>query len=84
MDFAYDTFVRLKEKQEKRNEEDYRKHKYALALRTEAASRIGIDNIRIARLKSLQQEEAQLDQAYQRGQKLYPDFNLMFLCRLKG
>lgn len=84
MDFAYDTFVRLKEKQEKRNEEDYRKHKYALALRTEAASRIGIDNIRIARLKSLQQEEAQLDQAYKRGQKLYPDFNLMFLCRLKG
>lgn len=84
MDFAYDTFVTLRDKQLKRNEEDYRKHKYALTLRTEAAGHIGIDNIRIARLRSLKNEEAQIEETYRKGQKLYPDFNLMFLCRLEG
>lgn len=84
MDFAYDTFVSLRDRQLKRNEEDYRKHKYALTLRTEAAGHIGIDNIRIARLRSLKIEEAQIEETYKKGQKLYPDFNLMFLCRLEG
>lgn len=84
MDFAYDTFVTLKDKQLKKNEEDYRKHKYALTLRTEAAEHVGIDNIRIARLKGLKKEEEQIEKEYQQGQKLYPDFNLMFMCRLEG
>ena len=46
MDFAYDTFVELKEKQMQQNEESFKKYMYALELRQEAAEHIGIENIR--------------------------------------
>ena len=42
MDFAYDTFVELKEKQMQQNEESFKKYMYALVLRQEAAEHIGI------------------------------------------
>ena len=50
MDFAYNTFVELKERQEKRSKEQYEKYKYALSLRRDAAEHIGIDNIRRSRI----------------------------------
>lgn len=50
MDFAYDTFVELKEKQMQQNEESFKKYMYALELRQEAAEHIGIENIRRSRL----------------------------------
>lgn len=46
MNFAYNTFVELKEKQTKRSTEQYEKYNYALSLRREAAGHIGIENIR--------------------------------------
>ena len=84
MDFAYENFLALKDKQIKRSEEDYRKYKYALSLRTEAAQHIGIDNIRVARLKKLQQEEQDIERKHKEGQRLYPEFNLMLLVRLEA
>ena len=54
MDFAYDTFVELKEKQMQQNEESFKKYMYALELRQEAAEHIGIENIRRSRLQKLQ------------------------------
>ena len=45
MDFAYNTFVELKEKQIQRSKESYNKYRYALKLREEAAGHIGIENI---------------------------------------
>lgn len=59
MDFAYDTFVELKEKQMQQNEESFKKYMYALELRQEAAEHIGIENIRRSRLQKLQKEKGQ-------------------------
>ena len=53
MNYAYNTFVELKDKQTKRSSEQYEKYKYALSLRREAAEHIGIDNIRRSRIESL-------------------------------
>ena len=58
MDFAYDTFVELKEKQMQQNEESFKKYMYALVLRQEAAEHIGIENIRRSRLQKLQKADA--------------------------
>ena len=60
MDFAYDTFVELKEKQMQQNEESFKKYMYALELRQEAAEHIGIENIRRSRLQKLQKERQTL------------------------
>ena len=56
MDFAYDTFVELKDKQIQTKKESYNKYMYALQLRTEAAEHIGIENIRRSRLAKLERE----------------------------
>ena len=61
MDFAYDTFVELKEKQMQQNEESFKKYMYALELRQEAAEHIGIENIRRSRLQKLQKEKANIE-----------------------
>ena len=49
-------------------------------LRIEAAQKIGIDNIRVSRVKKL---EAQLEQAskeYERKQTICPTFRPMLIC----
>ena len=83
MDFAYDTFMELKDKQTKLNQESYNKYMYALQLRTEAAQHIGIENIRRFRLTKLQQEKAAIESKYKNGSQIYPDFRLMILIRLE-
>ena len=83
-EFAYDTFVELKEKYIHKNEERYRKYKYALKLRTEAATHVGIDNIRKARLAKLELERESVEQNYKRGSQIYPDFKLELLVRLEA
>ena len=60
MDFAYDTFVELKEKQMQQNEESFKKYMYALELRQEAAEHIGIENIRRSRLQKMQKEKSHI------------------------
>lgn len=84
MDFAYDTFLELKEKQLQKNEESYNKYMYALQLRTEAAEHIGIVNIRKSRLARLQHEKQMIEQEYKRGKQVYPDFRLTIMVRLEA
>lgn len=84
MDFAYDTFLELKEKQIQLNQESYNKYMYALKLREEAAGHIGIDNIRRSRLAKLAREKASIEAEYKKGSQIYPDFRLMILIRLEA
>ena len=84
MDFAYDTFVELKEKQIQLNQESYNKYKYALKLREEAAGHIGIENIRRSRLEKLAREKASIEVEYKKGSQISPDFRLMILVRLEA
>lgn len=84
MDFAYDTFVEMKEKQIQLNQESYNKYMYALKLREEAAGHIGIENIRRSRLSKLAREKASIEAEYKKGSQIYPDFRLMILVRLEA
>lgn len=84
MGFAYNSFVELKDRQMKRSKEQYDKYKYALSLRREAADRIGIDNIRRARIARLQREESDIEAEYKRGGTILPEFRLMMLVRLEA
>lgn len=84
MNFAYNTFVELKEKQTKRSTEQYEKYKYALSLRREAAGHIGIENIRRSRIAKLDREEREIEEEHKRSGTVLPDFRLMMLIRLEA
>ena len=84
MEFAYDTFMELKEKQLQLNQESYNKYMYALQLRTEAAQHIGIENIRRGRLAKLEKEKAAIEAEHKKGAQVYPDFRLMLAVRLEA
>lgn len=84
MDFAYDTFVELREKQMQQNEESFKKYMYALELRQEAAEHIGIENIRRSRLQKLQKEKANIEAQHRKGSQVYPDFRLIMMARLEA
>lgn len=84
MEFAYDTFLELKEKQLQKNEESYNKYMYALQLRAEAAEHIGIENIKKSRLSRLENEKQIIEQKYNNGKKVYPDFRLTIMVRLEA
>ena len=83
-DFAYDTFVKLKERQIQLNQESYNKYMYALKLRKEVADHIGIDNIRRSRLARLEEEKLAIEAEYKKKSHIYPDFRLMLLVRLEA
>ena len=83
MEFAYDTFIKLKEKQLQQNDESFKKHMYALQLRAEAAEQIGIENIRRSRLQKLQKEKSEIEVQYKKGSQLYPEFRLIMMARLE-
>lgn len=83
MEFAYDTFIELKDKRIQKNQEKFNKYMYALQLRTEAAEHIGIENIRRSRLLKLSKEKAAIEEAYKTGGQIYPDFKLAILIRLE-
>ena len=84
MDFAYNTFIELKEKQIQLNQERYNKYMYALKLREDAATHIGIDNIRRSRLAKLAREKETIEATYKKGSQVYPDFRMMILIRLEA
>lgn len=84
MDFAYDAFVDMKEKQLQKNQECYNKYMYALQLRTEAAGHIGIENIKKSRLMRIAWEREEIEKRYQKGKQVYPDFRLSLLVRLEA
>lgn len=83
MNFAYNTFVELKEKQTKRSTEQYEKYNYALSLRREAAGHIGIENIRRSRIAKLEREEREIEEEHKRSGTVLPDFRLMILIQLE-
>ena len=53
-ELATDAFLQLKASYEQRHEQEYKKRQRALTLRIEAAERIGIENIRKARIAKLE------------------------------
>ncbi len=84
VEFAFDTFIEMKDKRIQKNQESYNKYMYALQLRTEAAEHIGIENIRASRLRKLAQEKANIEEAHKTGSRIYPDFKLAILIRLEA
>lgn len=83
-EYAYDTFLELKDQQLKRNKEIYDKYMYALKLRTETTEHVGIDNIRKSRLQRLEKEKKTVEGRYRKGQEVYPEFRLCLLVRLES
>ena len=81
--FAYDSFVEMKAEYEEKNEENHRKYGYALSLRTEAASHIGIENIRNHRLAALAKERSDMETVYEAGKQICPDFRLEILVHME-
>ena len=82
-EFAYDTFLSLKEEADQRRRESYRKYMYALELRTEAAKKIGIENIRRHRLIQLMKEKSIMSRNYEASQKLCPEFRPVMVLRME-
>jgi hypothetical protein len=73
-DYAYDTFIKLKEETAKRREETNRKYMYALNLRIDAAERIGIENIKKHKLSQLHGEKSDAEKEHLAGSVIFPDF----------
>ena len=84
VEFAFDSFVEMKNKRIKKNLESYNKYMYALQLRTEAAEHIGIENIKVSRMRKLAQEKSNIEEIHKVGSQIYPDFKLMILVRLEA
>ena len=84
VEFAFDTFVEMKDKRIQKNQESYNKYMYALQLRMEAAEHIGIENIRASRIRKLAKEKANIEEAHKAGSQIYPDFKLAILIRLEA
>lgn len=76
-EMATDAFLQMKASYEQRHETQYQKQKRALTLRIEAAQRIGIENIRNARISRLEAELRDATIAYERKQEICPTFTPM-------
>ena len=83
-DFAYDTFINLKNKHLEQVKETYDKYAYAIKLRLDSAENIGIENIKKARIGKLQAEKDEIEATYRAGQQIYPEFQLMAAFRLEA
>lgn len=81
--FAYDMFLKMKNDYEKRNDENYRKYLYAINLRIEAAFKIGIENIRLSRLKALNKEKEKINLDYETRKSICPIFKPIFMSYLE-
>lgn len=83
MESTYDTFVNMREKQLKKNQESYDKYMYALKLRMEAAEHIGIDNIRKARLAKMTAEKETIEKEHKLGKQIFPEFRLVLMAKVE-
>lgn len=83
-EFAQDDFVKLRDKYLQQNEDNYKRKRYALQLRKEAAERQGIANIKKARLAEVSKEELEIEREHEKGRRLCPVFRLMFLMKLEA
>ena len=80
---AEDTFIEMQGEYHKRNDREYRKRKYALGLRIEAAGKIGIDNIRLSRIQKLQSELDALIENYEQQKTICPTFGPVLICAVR-
>ena len=80
----YDDFESMKADYVQKNEDQYRKYKYAWELRNESVSRIGIENIRHTRKRKLQEEKNRIEAEYKQGKQVCPELSLMLLVRLEA
>lgn len=76
-EMATDAFLQMKASYEQRHEAEYQKRKRALILRIEAAQRIGIENIKNARISKLEAALREATIAYERKQEICPTFTPM-------
>jgi len=83
-EYAYDTFIKLKDEAMNRHEENHRKYLYALNLRFDAANRIGIENIRNHKLAALDKERKTTEREYEAGKMLCPEFKPCLVVRMEG
>jgi len=82
-DYAYDVFSDMRAEYDRKIDENHRKYDYALSLRFDAASRIGIENIRNHKLNSLAQEKEQMEAQYRQSKQICPDFYLELLAHME-
>lgn len=78
-----DTFIRMKNQYYSQHEQEFKKRRYALTLRIEAASKIGIENIRLSRIGKLERQLQELQQEYDRKRSICPSLQSMLICRVK-
>lgn len=74
--FAENTFLQLKQEREQRAEDKHKRKMLALSIREGAAERIGIANIRNARLASLLDERKAAEAEYRQDKQIQPEFRL--------
>ncbi len=78
-----DTFLEMKNHYYSRREQEYKKRRYALTLRIEAAEKIGIENIRVSRIRKLERQLQKLQQEYNRHKSICPSLQPMLICKVK-
>ena len=79
-DVAEDAFIEMRSDYQKRHDDEYRKRRYALTLRIEAAQKIGIENIRASRIRKLEAQLAAVTAEYELKQSICPTFRPMLIC----
>lgn len=80
---AYNTFIDLKEEYESKLDEQHKKYLYAINLRIDAASKIGIKNIRMSRLKALAKEKQEIIDKYNINKNICPILKPIFISYLE-
>lgn len=83
VEITEDTFITMKNQYYSQYEQEYKKRRYALSLRIEAASKIGIDNIRLSRIGKLERQLQELQLEYTRKRSICPSLQPMLICRVK-
>lgn len=82
--YAYNTFIQMKLDYEKNVKESYDKYRYAIEVRKEAAQHIGIENIKRAKLKQIDQERLEIEESYKRQQILRPELKLLYVVYVEA
>lgn len=79
---AYDVFLRLKNKYEVKNKDNYRKYKHSIEIKKETAMKIGIDNIRNSKLKALDKSLIEIKKDYESKKDIIPILMPVFMSEL--
>ena len=74
--FAENIFLQLKQEKEQRAADKHKRKMLALSIREGAAERIGIANIRNARLNAIAEERKAVEAEYRQDKQIHPEFRL--------